>query len=88
MSELWMFALPVVAALIGVGILGRVSPGLRGVIVVLDVLLVLAIVRFVDRHAGVNGRSAWDEYAIAYTVLCALPVIRVLVTWLRRYWST
>ena len=88
MSGLWLFALPVVAALIGVFCLGRVSPGLRGVIVVLDVLLVLAIVRFVDRHAGVNGQSAWDEYAIAYTALCALPVIRVLATWLRRYWST
>jgi len=88
MSEPWILALPVLASLIGVAILGRVSPGLRGVIVLLDVALVLAIIRFVDRYDGVNGRSAWDEYSIAYTVVCALPIIRVLATWLRRYWST
>lgn len=88
MSGLWLIVLPAIAALLGACILGRVSPGLRGVIVVLDVALVAAIVRFVDRYDGVDGQRAWDEYTIGYTVFCALPVIRVLLTWLHRYWST
>lgn len=88
MSGHWFIALPAVAAFVGVCILGRVSPGLRGIIVVLDVALVAAIIRFVDRFDGEGGQSAWDEYTIGYTVLCALPVIRVLIIWLRRYWST
>ena len=88
MSGLWLLALPAVAALVGVCLLGRVSPGLRGVIVVLDVVLVAAIIRFVDRFDGVEGQSAWDEYTIGYTAVCALPILRVLITWLHRYWST